>query len=641
MAWSLVISVLSFTFVVYLLHYSHYLLTVHNGLDGLLEHLWSWILIPVFSATGYVCYDFYRRNVTPNHTIRTSIDHYIAISSLSWVGWYMRRKLEKATKNVKQAQDELLLQRLKDNTETLYGKEYQFGEIKDREEYVRRHPLTRISHYEPYIQKMLETKECENILTHKKPIQFAVTSGTSGKSSILPMTGEQRLAFFTHGIAVVFNSLLQSLPENKRIQKSLKLFYTPRWRESAGGLPIGPNSSSPTNSKALLSIYSTPKPGFEVLSEPEALYIHLLFGLKDKYLGMVEANFASIVLIAFQALEMQYKSLIEDIELGRINPDLKITDETRNELNKLLSPDKNRANELREAFKGGAAGLVKRVWPTCHLILAADTGVFALPASILIETYCKGISMYSPLYAASEGLLGVNIWPEDKPSKYMLVPGYMFFEFIPVQHCDEDQPQTLFLDQVELGKEYELVITNAGGLYRYRFGDVVKIAGFHHQCPIIEFMYRQGQFLNVRGEKTSEKTFYNALMKAVSNWDGLKLTDYCCSESLLISEEGEKKDYAPFYYVFLEFDSTDGDAMLIEEQKNQIDETLCNLSYVYGSFRKKGSIQKMKVYMVKPGTFQGLRQFAIETTQASANQYKIPRVVKTKEAAAFMMKNVI
>lgn len=49
----------------------------------------------------------------------------------------------------------------------------------------------------------------------------------------------------------------------------------------------------------------------------------------------------------------------------------------------------------------------------------------------------------------------------------------------------------------------------------------------------------------------------------------------------------------------------------------------------------------MKVHVVKSGTFQGLRQFAIETTEASANQYKIPRVVKTREAAAFMMKNVI
>jgi hypothetical protein len=49
--------------------------------------------------------------------------------------------------------------------------------------------------------------------------------------------------------------------------------------------------------------------------------------------------------------------------------------------------------------------------------------------------------IYSPLYAASEGLLGVNIWPQDKPSKYMLVPGYMFFEFIPVENCEEHQPK--------------------------------------------------------------------------------------------------------------------------------------------------------------------------------------------------------
>ena len=168
----------------------------------------------------------------------------------------MRRKVEKSTQNVRQAQEDVLLSRLKKNAETLYGKEYKFSEIKSRKDFIRMHPLTRISHYEPYIEKMLQKHDCENILTSKKPIQFAVTSGTSGKSSILPMTSEQRLAFFTHGIAVVYNSLLEAYPQNKNIQKSLKLFYTPRWRTSEGGLPIGPNSSSPTNSKALLSIYT-------------------------------------------------------------------------------------------------------------------------------------------------------------------------------------------------------------------------------------------------------------------------------------------------------------------------------------------------------------------------------------------------
>lgn len=44
--------------------------------------------------------------------------------------------------------------------------------------------------------------------------------------------------------------------------------------------------------------------------------------------------------------------------------------------------------------------------------------------------------------------------------------------------------------QVEVGHVYELVITNASGLYRYRFGDVIKVVGLHNTCPVVEFQYR-------------------------------------------------------------------------------------------------------------------------------------------------------
>jgi hypothetical protein len=62
---------------------------------------------------------------------------------------------------------------------------------------------------------------------------------------------------------------------------------------------------------------------------------------------------------------------------------------------------------------------------------------------------------------------------------------------------------------------------------------------------------------------------------------------------------------------------------------------------VYESFRNKGSIQPIKVYQVKSGTFEELRKFTINNTQASANQYKVPRVLKTKEAANILLKNVV
>lgn len=73
----------------------------------------------------------------------------------------------------------------------------------------------------------------------------------------------------------------------------------------------------------------------------------------------------------------------------------------------------------------------------------------------------------------------------------------------------------------------------------------------------------------------------------------------------------------------------------------QIDKELCSRSYVYESFRNKGSIQPIKVHQVKVGTFEELRKFTIDNSQASANQYKVPRVLKTKEAVSVLLKNVV
>lgn len=113
------------------------------------------------------------------------------------------------------------------------------------------------------------------------------------------------------------------------LQRSLKFFYSPRLRYTDSGLPIGPTSSTPSNSQRILHLYTTPKAGFDIMSEPEALYVHLLFGLKDRNLGILEANFAQLVHSGMVALETQWKSLVADIELGRLNPELEIEAETR------------------------------------------------------------------------------------------------------------------------------------------------------------------------------------------------------------------------------------------------------------------------------------------------------------------------
>lgn len=58
--------------------------------------------------------------------------------------------------------------------------------------------------------------------------------------------------------------------------------------------------------------------------------------------------------------------------------------------------------------------------------------------------------MYSPLYGATEGLLGVNLWPKEEKALYLMVPDAQFFEFIPIENSDEDQPKVLSILHVSM-----------------------------------------------------------------------------------------------------------------------------------------------------------------------------------------------
>lgn len=140
--------------------------------------------------------------------------------------------------------------------------------------------------------------------------------------------------------------------------------------------------------------------------------------------------------------------------------------------------------------------------------------------------------------------------------------------------------QTLFGEEVEAGRLYELVVTTLSGLYRYRIGDVVKVNRFHNDCPVVEFQYRQGQLLNMRSEKTTETMMYEALTTVLRSKDErFRLVDYTCAESILldfipssratIEDTNSKRKYdnhagfggvKPFYVIFLELSGSTRDA---------------------------------------------------------------------------------
>ncbi|KAM7381578.1 hypothetical protein PAMA_012423 [Pampus argenteus] len=498
-----------------------------------------------------------------SRTLSSLLGQYLAVKGVGWLGRWQRRKLEADTLNVKRVQEETLLKRLQKNEHTCYGRQYDFSSIRDSDDFRARHPITTYEHYRELIIRVAAGEE--KVIIAEKPLSLAMTSGTSGASAMLLSTKDTNTEFFLQGVTVCLDAMQQAFPASDSLQRTTKFFYTPTFRQSEAGVPIGPNSSTPASSRYMLNLYTTPAPAFEVPSEKDALYLHLLFALKDPSVGTLESNFASTVFYAFVALQERWQELVEDIKRGKVSSALALEPEMRARLEALMKPDPERAAQLQDHFQDGFRGIAKRLWPHLHLVLAVDSGSNQIYGEMLRENYCQGIPFYSPFYAATEGLIGVNLWPQEANRRYLLCPRSMFCEFLPESSLEEEAPHTLLMEDVKEGHNYELIITNASGLFRYRIGDIVKVVEFHNQCPIVEFQYRRGQMLNVRGEKVSEALFLGALKKAVAQWSGAQLVDYCCAESGILGDSIGASD--PHYQVFVELK---GVRNLTEKQRYKV-----------------------------------------------------------------------
>lgn len=165
----------------------------------------------------------------------------------------------------------------------------------DIKEFQACHPITTYTHYQDLINHIAAGEE--KLIIAEKPLILAMTSGTSGSSAMLLSTKDTNTEFFLQvkslldddddgvahalrkeilliilavcfhqGVTVCLDAMQQAFPETKSLQRTTKFFYTPTFRQSEAGIPIGPNSSTPASSRHILNLYTTPAPAFKVQS---------------------------------------------------------------------------------------------------------------------------------------------------------------------------------------------------------------------------------------------------------------------------------------------------------------------------------------------------------------------------------------
>ncbi|KAI5990909.1 GH3 auxin-responsive promoter [Pisolithus albus] len=218
------------------------------------------------------------------------------------------------------------------------------------------------------------------------------------------------------------------------------------------------------------------------------LFMYALFALVEPKLETINTLFTTTCRDLCRAIHDQLGDFIHCIETGVI-PDLEGIDQVKENLQRFLQPNPDRAEELRKIGKAiETQGWFKQIRPELRVILATASGPFSTVIPEIRHYIGPDVSLETLTIASSEAFLALAYDPRDL-GLYKVVGSDDVIEFLPVDEPEESR----YLAQtgnVDPGKKYEVVLTTRDGFWRYRLGDVVEVVGFDPRDgqPVVRYV---------------------------------------------------------------------------------------------------------------------------------------------------------
>ncbi|KAE8667307.1 putative indole-3-acetic acid-amido synthetase GH3.1 [Hibiscus syriacus] len=532
--------------------------------------------------------------------------------------------IEDVTSNADDVQKNVLQEILSRNAHVEYLKTHGLNARTDRESFKNTMPVITYEDIQPYVERIANGDTSPIICS--KPISEFLTSvgfvhclqlGTSGGERKLMPTIEEELGRKSLLYSLLMPVMSQFVPGLDK-GKGMYFLFIKSEVKTPGGLVARPVLTSYYKSSHFkdrpydpYTNYTSPNETVLCPDSYQSMYSQMLCGLcQHKEVLRVGAVFASGFIRAIKFLEKHWRVLCNDIRTGTI--DSQITDQSvREAVMNILKPDPKLADFIEAGCsKESWQGIIARLWPNTKYVDVIVTGTMSQYIPTL-DYYSNGLPLVCTMYASSECYFGVNLNPLCKPSEvfYTLVPTMAYFEFLSVQrnngvsnsisvpktHNDKEQQELVDLVDVKLGQEYELVVTTYSGLYRYRVGDVLRVAGFKNKAPQFNFICRKNVVLSIDSDKTDEVELQHAVKNAVNH---------------LLPFDATLAEYTSF----ADTATIPGHYLLYWELS--LNGRVCDKS-----------IGPLEIKIVEPGTFDKLMDYAI-SLGASINQYKTPRCVK-------------
>ncbi len=514
----------------------------------------------------------------------------------------------RATHEPARMQELRLLDIVSRNRGTAFGKEHDFAGIRSVADLRARVPVRTYDEFEPFIKRMCCGEK--RILTEEDPQFFGRTSGTTGAPKFIPVTPSYYNEF----------SKTQKMWQRKLVTDHPSMLrgkiFSIMSPEIDGytkcGIPYGALSGHSYRLQYPItqSKYAVPYDVMCVRDFHAKYYLALRLALEEDVTVLAALN-PSTILLLMKKLNTHAQELADDIERGTVSETVDITPRLRRTLEERLKPNKKRAREIRRLVADGGAIRSADVWKNLSIISTWQGGSLGF---FLREfpPYFASVPARDPGLIATEGYFSIPL-RSNSPEGLLAVTGH-YMEFFPVRTDGSRSDEPLDCQNLEIGRDYFLVVTTSGGLYRYDIGDIVEVTDFFNRTPVIVFKHRGGNTVSITGEKVTETQVTEA-MKAASS-DG-KITVEGFTVALQLGDP-------PSYLLMVETPEHREHvlATILERFENEL--RARNIEYV--SKRDSRRLGEPSLWLLPRGFFEQCRRTRVEQGSFDG-QYKLPQLM--------------
>ena len=391
------------------------------------------------------------------------------------VNWFIRQRIDQIEHFIKypvETQEGLLFSQLFHAEETEYGEKFGFSSVSNYRDFQKKVPIVSYEDFEPYIEKARQG--CKDVIWPGVIKQFAKSSGTTNaKSKFIPISAESLEDCHYKAGKDMVSIYVNNHPESELFQhKNLRLGGSAEMYQDFNTKFGDLSAILIENLPFWVEIINTPSKKVSLMSEWESKMNAIVKEVRNCDVGSLTGVPSWMMVL------------------------------------------------LQRTLQESGSGSIGELWPNLEVFFHG--GISFKPYKNQYKEIIGKDIRYYEIYNASEGFFGIQDQSGSDEMLLMLDYG-IFYEFIPMDQFFSEDRVAIPISEVELGKNYAVVITTNGGLWRYIIGDTVKFTSLD---PFrIKITGRTKHYINAFGEELMIDNVETALKMVCEELDA-NISDY-------------------------------------------------------------------------------------------------------------------